>query len=58
MLLLMLLAAAAATAAARATKAALDPTCSCSSFCNGTCAAASAGKPVKLAVYRLTPVIF
>lgn len=57
MLLLMLLAAA-ATAAARATKAALDPTCSCSSFCNGTCAAASAGKPVKLAVYRLTPVIF
>jgi hypothetical protein len=47
---------AAALAALAASVCALDPSCSCSSFCNGTCAATNAGKPVKLTVYRLTPV--
>ena len=35
--------------------AALDPSCSCASFCNGTCAATNAGKPEQLTMYRLTP---
>jgi hypothetical protein len=44
------------TAEAKAAAAsALDPSCSCGSFCNGTCAATNFGKPVKLSVYRLTP---
>jgi hypothetical protein len=35
--------------------AALDANCSCTSFCQGTCAASNAGRPVKQMVYRLTP---
>ena len=35
--------------------ASLDPSCSCASFCNGTCAATNAGKPEQLTMYRLTP---
>jgi hypothetical protein len=44
-----------ALAAVVALAGALSPNCSCSSFCNGTCAATNNGKPIKLAVYRLTP---